>query len=116
MTDAWTAPEADPAALRYELDGLREELARLRAALSKIVTYYETRPEARVGGAVAIAVDALGGGLSEPDQADELRGLLAELVDPEECWYDHHGLCQAHGLDPAPCPHTRARQILGGGE
>ena len=23
----------------------------------------------------------------------------------EPCRYDHHGYCQTHFLDPAPCPH-----------
>lgn len=43
----------------------------------------------------------------------ELRELLADLTDPDECWFDHHGYCQAHGwmqTDP-PCPHARAKQL-----
>jgi hypothetical protein len=37
--------------------------------------------------------------------------LIADLTDPDPCWYDHHGYCQAHGwfaTDPA-CPHARAK-------
>lgn len=86
--DPWHQPEADPAALRYELDSCRAEIARLRAevahwranhqhavrskrvtaqrvrdarhALAKIVDLYQHRPETRSGGAVAIAAEALG--------------------------------------------------------
>ena len=45
---------------------------------------------------------------------DELLGLIADFVDREICWYDHHGYCQAHGwfeTDPA-CPHARAKKLL----
>lgn len=42
--------------------------------------------------------------------------LIRDLTDPEECWYDHHGGCQAHGylsLQPGePCPHAEAKQWL----
>lgn len=43
-----------------------------------------------------------------------LMALLADLTDPDDCTYDHHGYCQAHmwfQVDP-PCPHARAKQIL----
>jgi len=32
----------------------------------------------------------------------EARELFEEVVDyvDEKCWYDHHGYCQAHGLQP----------------
>lgn len=43
---------------------------------------------------------------------DELASLVAELVDGDDCWYDHHGYCQAHHLDPKPCPHERAKRLL----
>lgn len=38
--------------------------------------------------------------------------LLGELVDPDDCWFDHHGYCQAHNLQEKPCPHERARDLL----
>lgn len=42
--------------------------------------------------------------------------LLASLVDPGECWFDHHGGCQAHGfLDLGPgevCPNEAARRLV----
>ena len=31
----------------------------------------------------------------------------------DECQYDHHGYCQAHGLDEAPCPVERIVRVLG---
>lgn len=40
--------------------------------------------------------------------------LLAEMVDPDPCWFDHHGYCQAHGYfetDPK-CKHARAKDLL----
>ncbi len=41
-----------------------------------------------------------------------LRELLGELVDTSDCRYDHHGYCQAHKLDPRPCPNERAITLL----
>jgi hypothetical protein len=55
-------------------------------------------------------------GEGEP-MRDQLKGavdLLRELVDPDPCRYDHNDLCQAHSLDPRPCPHERARTLVGG--
>lgn len=46
------------------------------------------------------------------DLTTVLLGLVRELVGVDECWYDHHGYCQAHGLQDAPCPHERARALL----
>lgn len=42
-----------------------------------------------------------------------LEALVADLVDPDPCYFDHHGYCQAHAwfaTDPA-CPHGRAKQL-----
>lgn len=44
--------------------------------------------------------------------AEQMRRLLADLVDPDPCWLDHHGYCQAHGLHSPPCPHARAKELL----
>lgn len=46
--------------------------------------------------------------------AKVLAELVEELVDPDPCSYDHHGLCQAHSLHEAPCPHQRAKDYLAG--
>ncbi|WP_395109803.1 hypothetical protein [Actinomadura sp. SCN-SB] len=37
--------------------------------------------------------------------------LLRELVDPDDCHFDHNGFCQAHGFSP-PCPHAQAKTLL----
>lgn len=39
--------------------------------------------------------------------------LIRELADPDPCHYDHHGYCQAHSGHERPCPHERARDLLG---
>jgi hypothetical protein len=44
----------------------------------------------------------------------EVMDLLADFVDTDDCWFDHHGYCQAHGwfrTDPT-CPHARAKDLL----
>ena len=44
----------------------------------------------------------------------EALELIRDFLDPDPCYYDHHGYCQAHGwcdTDPA-CPHARARKML----
>lgn len=45
-----------------------------------------------------------------------LLALIRDLMDAEECWYDHHGGCQAHGWGASEgrCPHARARELLDG--
>ncbi|MGA4867479.1 hypothetical protein ACPB9J_33130 [Streptomyces lavendulocolor] len=49
----------------------------------------------------------------QQDQVDQLIKLIADLVDTDPCWYDHHGYCQAHfwmATEPR-CPHARAMEI-----
>ena len=47
------------------------------------------------------------------ERQGEAVEIMAELTDPDECWYDHHGYCQAHyWMDPSPCPHLRAKNLL----
>lgn len=58
--------------------------------------------------------------IGEPN-VEQLRRLLADLTDPDDCDFDHHGGCQAHGyltLKPGElCPHAEAKQLLAeGGE
>lgn len=42
--------------------------------------------------------------------------VLADLTDPDPCWFDHHGGCQAHGfisLRPGEkCPQAHAKELL----
>lgn len=44
---------------------------------------------------------------------DEVGPLIAALIDPDDCWFDHHGGCQAHGylsLEPGEmCPQLEAK-------
>jgi hypothetical protein len=46
------------------------------------------------------------------DEAVAALGILSEIVGDDACVYDHHGYCQTHKLDEAPCPYTRARDLL----
>lgn len=48
-------------------------------------------------------------------RVDELTKLLNELTDDSECRYDHHGYCQEHSLGSYPCPHERAKKLIGKG-
>ncbi len=41
-----------------------------------------------------------------------LRELLAQNIDDEPCWRDHHGYCQAHYLEE-DCRVAAARAALG---
>jgi len=44
----------------------------------------------------------------------ELRFLIADFSDANDCHYDHHGFCQAHNwfrVTPR-CPHARAKEVL----
>ncbi len=40
--------------------------------------------------------------------------IIDDLVDPDPCWYDHGGKCQAHGqASDERCAHARAQEFLG---
>jgi hypothetical protein len=55
----------------------------------------------------------LGSACGHCDRCTEtLVKTLAELVDSDPCQYDHHGLCQSHGLHKRPCPHEQTKHIL----
>ncbi len=43
--------------------------------------------------------------------APELLEALEGLVDDEPCWFDHHGNCQAHGINN-PCEMAIARHAI----
>lgn len=57
---------------------------------------------------------------AELDRLREQRGgllrLIRDLLDSDDCWFDHHGGCQAHGylsLGPGEqCPHAEAKALL----
>lgn len=39
--------------------------------------------------------------------------LIRRLTDPDPCYHDHHGTCQAHGQgSDDTCAHAQARQLL----
>lgn len=52
----------------------------------------------------------------QKEREAQLHQLVRDMTDPDPCWFDHHGGCQAHGyLDLKPselCPHAEAKQIL----
>ena len=43
---------------------------------------------------------------------EECLELIGELIDSEECRYDHENYCQSHSLHEYPCPHARAKKML----
>lgn len=59
---------------------------------------------ALIAGAIAAAA---------PYMLAEVTALVAALTDPDDCHFDHHGGCQAHGyLDLKPgemCPQLEAK-------
>lgn len=48
----------------------------------------------------------------------DVAQLVRDLIDPDDCWFDHQGGCQAHGylsLQPGEmCPHAEAKLWLAG--
>ncbi len=64
----------------------------------------------------AAALSAAGFGPVQEARAEveaAVYPLIRDLIDPEECWFDHHGGCQAHGylsLKPGEiCPQAAAK-------
>lgn len=55
-------------------------------------------------------------GVVAAEPSDQVKQLLRDLTDPDDCWFDHHGGCQAHGylsLQPGEkCPHAEAKELL----
>jgi hypothetical protein len=58
--------------------------------------------------------------VDEPDELTVPRELLKSLADPDDCQFDHHGGCQAHGyisLQPGEeCPQRELKRRLARGE
>ncbi len=50
------------------------------------------------------------------DEFQAALRLIRDLTDSDDCWFDHHGGCQAHGylsLKPGEkCPQQEAKEIL----
>ncbi|UTQ77805.1 hypothetical protein [Mycolicibacterium phage Kashi_SSH1] len=45
-------------------------------------------------------------------EVERLRAALADLTDPDDCWYDRNGNCQAHGFFNGECGHAVAKRLL----
>lgn len=95
-------------ALNDDVTFLRGELAGYEACLGlshrREDKFKEQRDEARAS-------------LAERDaKIKSITTLLSELTDPDDCWFDHHGGCQAHGfisLNPGEtCPHADAKALI----
>ena len=50
--------------------------------------------------------------ISDKEYINALEDVLIDLLDLEECYYDRHGYCQAHYLDPKPCPVERGKVLI----
>ncbi|MCE0510608.1 hypothetical protein LVJ59_16285 [Microbacterium sp. KKR3/1] len=52
------------------------------------------------------------------EPSDQIMTLILDLTDPDDCSFDHHGGCQAHGylsLKPGElCPQAEAKERLAG--
>lgn len=49
------------------------------------------------------------------DRLAQVLRIMDDLVEPDPCWFDHHGGCQAHGYSLASgekCPHQEAKDLL----
>ena len=88
------------------------EVERLRAALAHIVKCDQLSN--LWSRSVAIeALRASAGTEATRNLQDALYQVIDDLTDPDDCWYDHHGYCQAHmwfETDPV-CPHARAKEL-----
>ncbi|MFE1767242.1 hypothetical protein ACFW81_23865 [Streptomyces angustmyceticus] len=51
---------------------------------------------------------------SAEGELGQMRELVRDLADPDPCYFDHHGYCQAHGwFETEPtCPHARVKAML----
>ncbi|WP_399553874.1 hypothetical protein OG473_39430 (plasmid) [Streptomyces anulatus] len=63
--------------------------------------------------AVHAALDAAPAAPAVAERLALVEALVSDFIDPDPCWFDHHGYCQAHGwaaTDPG-CPHGRAKAL-----
>lgn len=45
--------------------------------------------------------------------APDLYEVLKDMVDENDCSFDHHGYCQEHGWsDESECPNSRAKKVI----
>lgn len=87
-------------------DGAREAMI---VALNYSI---RTASDTPIGDAVGAQLAAL----SAAGYAVVSRDLLESLVEADNCWFDHHGGCQAHGylsLEPGEqCPQQELKNLL----
>lgn len=83
------------------------------------VNWANAEQETRIGvlqEMVAILLNRLEAEAASPAALDVPTDLLESLVDDEECRFDHHGGCQAHGylsLEPDEvCPQAELKAII----
>lgn len=93
-----------------EIEGITRSLRRAGKALEAKSREITERGEAlaqyqrATGEHQCVALDA-------KQRAERAEAILRDLVDPDPCYFDHNGYCQAHGYSP-PCAHARARDHL----
>lgn len=63
---------------------------------------------------IADAADVLEASPITPGR--DIEQLIRDLIDPDDCWFDHNGGCQAHGYLELQagemCPHAKAKAWL----
>jgi hypothetical protein len=119
MSDPRTPSRAERERLRALAE---QDIAEMRAAAQE---YFDgahacdtpalrrfRRPRNLRGIALTDAANRYASLLAALDEGERERALLRELIDTGDCYYDHHGYCQAHALQPRPCPHERAKALL----
>lgn len=116
MTDDTTAPAEDLRAI------LVERLKDIPTGIDGVECRIPDRRHREMIAAVAVSVRwednaVTVARLAQAEaRADTATALLRDLVDADDCWFDHHGGCQAHGylsLEPGErCPQAEAKELL----
>jgi hypothetical protein len=110
---------AAQARIRDRLSVTRLGRSMMREADADILAMREA--DAALGGVIAYAESAKATGEriladSLTEHGTTIAQLVRDLVDPDDCWFDHHGGCQAHGylsLQPGEmCPQAEAKAWL----
>ncbi len=114
-------PESTP----VDLAAARARIQRAHAEIREVARNGRTRwqmsipanPERDTDLIISVA---LADGERLAGEVERLTALIRDLADPDPCWFDHHGGCQAHGylsLEPGErCPHAEAKDLLGAEE